>query len=376
MTLLRRSPGVLTFVLAGLLSLAAAESRAECSASARDAAEQSYSTAYQFVQADQWADAIPSLETAVSACPEHWPSVELMAQAKMRTSQWADAVDYYERLVKGQYGSILASAGQRVLEPFGYVLLKNRGFNRAEQVYEAILRIDPNNIKAHERLVYAYDQTGSLRNAIDHLQILYGLTSGEDKAKYAKRIGNAYNKLGDSQTAKQWFETAGGGASGLFTIGVEHMNDKEWAEAERAFEKFLEGRPESVAAMKNLGQCLTAQREHTRAIEVYEKALEVDPSRHDIAASLGFAYSELGRWGDAGRLASRALENWEASDPHLGSMQFLMGKVYEKRDGNYEQAIAMFEKARDDSYWGDQAIKEIDRQRQLIEIREMKANQG
>jgi hypothetical protein len=51
-------------------------------------------------------------------------------------------------------------------------------------------------------------------------------------------------------------------------------------------------------------------------------------------------------------------------------MFYLMGKVYEKRDGDYESAIRMFEQARSDPAWGSFAVREIDRQQQLIAIRD------
>lgn len=364
-----------SFVPAAAVVFSASLALAVCSPSDENSAEQSYSTAYQFAQGNQWAEAIPSLEIAIAACPEHWPSVELMAQAKMRTSAWADAVDYYERLIEGRFGGVLLDAGPQVLQPFGFVLLKNRGFDRAEQVYEAILRTDPNNVKAHERLVYAYTKSGSIRNAIDHLQILYGLSDGDKKAEYAKKIGKAYEQLGDVEQKNQWYQTAGGG-SGLFGVGVDQMNRKNFADAASTFRKYLESKPTSVAAWKNLGQSLTAQKKHSEAIEAYEKALELDPKRHDVATALGFAYSEAGRWADAGRVASDAVQNWSKSDEQVGAMYYLMGKVYEKRDSDYEQAIAMFERAKGDSYWGDQAVREISRQRQLIQIRELQKKQG
>jgi tetratricopeptide (TPR) repeat protein len=358
-----------------LLIAGSSLAQAECTPSDLNSAEQSYSTAYQFAQGNQWAEAIPSLEIAVAACPEHWPSMELMAQAKMRTSVWSDAVDYYERLIEGKHGGVLLEAGAQVLQPFGFVLLKNRGFDRAEQVYESILRTDPNNVKAHERLVFAYSNTGSLRSAIDHLQILYGMSEGEEKTQYAKRIGKAYKKLGDTEESNQWYETAGGG-SGLFGVGVEAMNKQQWSKAVSTFEKIVADKPGSVAGWKNLGQSLTAQKKHNEAIKAYEKALDIDASRHDIATSLGFAYSEIGRWADAGRVASVAVQEWTAGDEQVGAMYYLMGKVYEKRDGDYEQAITMFERARSDSYWGDMAVQEITRQRQLIEIRQLQKAQG
>jgi tetratricopeptide (TPR) repeat protein len=360
-----------SLALAATLVLGLQQAHAECSPSDQNAAEQSYSTAYQFAQGNQWAEAIPSLQLAIEACPEHWASVELMAQAKMRTHAWADAVDYYERLIEGRFGGVLIDAGPQVLQPFGYVLLQNRGFARAEQVYEAVLRSNPDDIKAHEGLVYAYTKSGSIRKAIDHLEVLYGLSEGDQKAEYAKKIGLAYKKLGDREESQQWYQTAGGG-SGLFGVGVDQMNRKQWAQAEATFEKYVEDKPSSVAAWKNLGQCRSAQKDYVGAIEAFQKALDLDPKRHDVATALGFAYSDAGQWSEAGKLASDAVQNWSADDPQVGAMYFLMGKVYEKRDDDYENAITMFQKARSDSYWGDQAIKEIQRQRQLIEIRDMK----
>jgi tetratricopeptide (TPR) repeat protein len=230
-------------------------------------------------------------------------------------------------------------------------------------------------VKAHERLVYAYSNSGALRAAIDHLEILYGMTEGDEQNEYAKKIGKAYDQLGDKEESNQWYQTAGGG-SGLFAVGVNQMHRKEWTQAAETFAKYVDDKPTSVAGWKNLGQCRSAAKQYPEAIAAFEKALELDPGRHDVATALGFAYSESGQWADAGRIASVAVRDWPASDEQIGAMYYLMGKVYEKRDSDFEQAINMFEKARGDSYWGDQAVREIARQRQLIEIRQLQEQQG
>ena len=361
-----------TLPLMGIaLLLGAGSALAECSPSDKATAEQSYSTAYQFVTANQWAEAIPSLEQAVAACPEHWPSVELLAAAKMRTKAYLDAGDWYEKLIAGKYDGVIARVDSRVLGAYGYVLLKNRNWERAETIYEAILGQDPNNQEAHERLVYVYDRAGNRRKAIEHLEALYAMSDGDAQKDYAKKIGNAYKLLGDNETARQWFELAGGASSGMFSIGVENMRKKEWAKAVDAFQSYLQGKPDSAPAWKNLAQCQQKLGRREDAIASFEKALSIDPERHDVASALGFLYSELERWSKAGELAQKAIDTWPENDRYKDSMYFLMGKVLEKRDANYEGAIAMFEKAKGDPYWGDLAVKEIDRQRQLIEIRSM-----
>ena len=106
------------------------------------------------------------------------------------------------------------------------------------------------------------------------------------------------------------------------------------------------------------------------AAEVFSRGLEADPERRDIATSLALAYSDLEKWSDVALVAGPAVENWSANEPGKGAMFYLMGKVYEKRDGDYESAIRMFEQARSDPAWGSFAVREIDRQQQLIAIRD------
>ena len=362
--------------LVAATTLAAAPAQAQCSPSELNTAQQSYSTAYQFVQANQWAEAIPSLEKAVEACPEHWESVELIAQAKMRTNSFTEAGDWYAKLIEGKYEGVLARVENRILAPYGFVLLKNRNWREAEKVYETILTHDPANKDAHERLVYAYRNSDDLRNAIEHLEALYAMETGPKQQEIANRIGKAYESLGEAASAKQWYELGGGGSTGMFKIGLDHFNNQEWQEAADAFRKFLDKRPESAAAWKNLAQSLQQLGELQEAVDAYRKALELQPDRHDVASSLGFLYSDLKQWNKAAELAEDALANWSDEVPEKDSMYFLMGKILEKRDANYREAIRMFEEAKDDPYWGDLAVKEIDRQQQLIEIQRMQGGQG
>jgi tetratricopeptide (TPR) repeat protein len=367
---------VLATLALGLALSLPAGAQAQCSPSSLSTAQQSYDTASQFGQANQWAEAIPSLEEAIKACPEHWDSVGLMAYAKMRTQSYVEAQDWYFKLVQGQYDGVLAKVDNNVLQAFGFVLLKNRNWPDAERVYEAVLGQDPANKEAHERLVYSYSNSDDLPNAIEHLEALYALTTGDEQKEKASRIGTAYQKLGDNETAKQWFEMSGGATSGMFAIAVEHMSKKEWPQAADAFQKYLQGKADSAPAWKNLGVCYDKMGKKSDAMAAYTKVLELDPARYDVAVSLGFVYSDLERWADAARLAEPAVRNWDEENPHKDAMYFLMGKILEKRDSNYEQAIGMFEKAKDDPHWGDLATREIVRQRQLIEIRTLQQQNG
>ena len=90
-----------TLLLSVLFFTGISAAYAECVPSAAAAARQSYDTAYAFIQQGKWNTAIRSLVKAQEACPEHWPSKELLAQAYLRTKKYEESVTEYEALIEG-----------------------------------------------------------------------------------------------------------------------------------------------------------------------------------------------------------------------------------------------------------------------------------
>lgn len=350
--------------------LAPVAAHAECSPTKRSTAEQSYSTAQALGEAKQWADAIPSLERALEACPEMVKAVQLMAYAQMQARDFGLSARYFQRYIDEVHQGVLIDAETDMLRAYGYVQLKLQNYSGAVRIYEAILTQDPTNAEAHERLVNAYIASGNVALGIPHLEALYAMTTGEEQSRNAKRIGAAYREIGEDANAKEWDALAGGGTTGQFSDGLAHMNAKEWSSAAESFEGFLQGQPDNVSGLKNLGICYDQLGRKADAAATYEKAFALAPDRSDIASSLAIAYSDLERWSDVAEIAGPAVETWGEDNPSKGSMYFLMGKVYEKRDGDYEQAIRMFQNARSDPHWGSFAVREISRQEQLIQIRD------
>lgn len=368
---------VVAMATVALVALPLAAAAQECSPTDQATAEQSYSTAYQLVTAGQWADAIPSLEMAVGACPSHWQSRELLSQAYWRSDRFDDAATSYQTLIDGQYGGQIAAVDLRVLEPYGYVLLRAGQYPEAQEILETVLSMDPANYRAHELLVHRFERSQMTDDALVHLLRMEELQPDEaEKKKLAKKIADSYKALGQSAEASTWYAKTGGASSGLFKIGVDHMKASRWQEAVDAFTSYLQDKPESAAALKNRGQSYQKLGRNAEARADYEKVLELDASRHDVASSLGFLYLDAEMFNKAGAVARKAIDTWDANDGKLGGMYYLMGKVLEKRDEKYEEAITYFQRATSDSYWGDPAKKEIERQQQLIEIRQMESKRG
>lgn len=361
------------------LTLAAGGAHAQsCDGEAQQTAEMAYATAYQFVSAQQWDEAIPSLEQALESCPEHWGSVELLAQARMRNKEYLPAVRLYQRVIDGQYDGQLEMAPDRVLYLYGRAHLSLKNWKQAEEVFNAMLTVDPADTRALSMLSHIYEQTGETQKAIGVNETLFEVAGSEDeRADAARALGDLYKDQGMPEKAAEWYGKGGGkSSSGMFALGAEAMKSKKWAEAAASFEQYLESNPKSAAAWRNLGVCYQKLGNLQQAVTAYERCLEIDETRHDVMSSLGFLYMDLGQVSKAGKLAQEALAAWEAENSKRADMVFLMGQVLEVRDNNYEAAMQRFQQLTSHPFWGERAKREITRQQQLIDRREAQARQG
>lgn len=352
----------LAFLTVFLVSPAAAECPPSDAASAR----QSYDTAYAFVQQGKWNTAIKHLVAAQEACPEHWESKELLAQAYMRTKKFDEAAVEYDQLIAGKYEGHVADAETRVLRGYGFALLKTNQPSKAEEVYRVYHEKEPMEEEPIKRLVYVYEATKRYDEAIEYEQLLYDMNPEEHE--YAKKIGDLYKKKGDNEAAQEWYSkaaAAGVTTTGAFGVGRDMMKAGNYSEAVLAFEDFLKGKPDSVAGWQNLGYCYTKLAQRKDAIAAYEKALALDPSKHSVASSLAFLYLDEGQVAEAEKLASDGVQSWPDNDKKKADMYYLMGRILERK-GEYRAAIDMFDQVVEDPFWGPQAEDQIDRQRQLM----------
>ncbi len=355
--------GVFFFLL---MLMSAGPVLAECSPSEMAAARQSYDTAYAFVQQGKWNTAIKSLEKAQEQCPQHWQSKELLAQAYLRTKDYEKSVAEYKDLIQGRYHGSVDSTETRVLSGYGFALLKAHNAKDAEAVYLAIVKKSPEKEDPLKRLVYVYEATKRYDKAIEYEKKLY--TMNPDEHEYTKKIGDLYLKKGDEAKAQEWYSKAaaeGIATRGSYDIGVDHMKAGRFAQAAKAFEDYVAGKPKSASGFQNLGYCYTKLGKNEKAIQAYQTALSIEGDRHSVASSLGFLYLDNKQIDEAEKIAKNAIDSWPSDDPKKPGMYYLMGQILEKK-GEYRSAIDSFSQVLDDPQWGDRAAKQVERQRQLI----------
>lgn len=121
----------------------------------------------------------------------------------------------------------------------------------------------------------------------------------------------------------------------------------------------LEAEPENVSALINLGTARYNQRSYAAALEMYKRAIAVDP-RHPLAQfNAGNALEELGRYGEAVEAYRCAVE----LDPGYADAHYNLALAY-SRIGEKRKAIphwSRYMRLDPSTIWTEYARKELRR---------------
>jgi len=93
----------------------------------------------------------------------------------------------------------------------------------------------------------------------------------------------------------------------------------------------------------NLGVCFYNQRETLKAIQAYQKAIELNPASIEAYNNLGIIYQELGDFGRAVEAYQKAIEihpQYEKAYNNLGILLFLKGRLEEATEA-FQKALAI-----------------------------------
>ncbi|CAF3669835.1 unnamed protein product [Adineta steineri] len=227
----------------------------------------------------------------------------------------------------------------------GNLLLKIGQFNKAEELYSALLAQTSNEgEKAHyyHQLGSVHLYQGEYKKAIWYYEQALGIwqnilpSNHPDLASSYNSIGNVYNQMADYSKAVSLLEQAL--EIQQKTLPPSHVD--------------LANSYNNIAAMyKNMG-------EYSKALSYYEKALEIRrkslPSNHpDLAttySSIGMVYNNMGEYPKALSLFEQALEIYQKTlplhHPDLAYSYNNIALVY-KNVGEYSKAVSLFEQALD-----------------------------
>ena len=241
----------------------------------------------------------------------------------------------------------------------GKAALRDQQFDRAEKVYEQIVKLDPRSAEAHSNLGLALYMVGAYPRAIaefhkalelnphlEHTQVLLALSyfnTGEldraipllEKAYQTKKddpivtahLGLAYLRQEKDEKAlaalSHWVELEPDSADALYFKGKAAMYV-----ASASFAQLTKVAPDSYRMLQLRAEMLRQQNLVPAAISEYQKAIARKPDAAGLHYALGTLYREGGRLDEA--LAE--LQEELKISPSDAMTQFLIGDIHLQRN--------------------------------------------
>ncbi len=193
---------------------------------------------------------------------------------------------------------------------------------RAITYFEEALQIDPDYALAHTGLSFSYLLLHEYGN--------YLPSEGYQKAKeHATRALEIDPELAEARTA---------------LAQVKRRYDWDWAAAEREYKRALELDPNYAMAYHWYGYDLMCMGRYEEAIQMIERAHELDPLSLVINRNLGQVCYRSGQHERGKKILLGVFEK----NPNFSYLHYHLGNI-EFQQGHYEEALAQFQQERENA---------------------------
>jgi serine/threonine protein kinase/tetratricopeptide (TPR) repeat protein len=210
------------------------------------------------------------------------------------------------------------------------------------------LELAPNSDEAYRNLGDTYRLGGQSEEAIAAYQ--KAIAANPYQWTNHTALGSEYLRLGDNANALSEFqkttEIAGDNPMGYEDIGTVYMREGKWGEAIPQFQKAIAIAPD-VPTYSNLGTAYFFLKNYDQAEKNYEKAVEGTPGDEALWGNLGDSYRWLGHAEQARDAYKRAVAfaKMDLSSPPSPTILGDIGLLYAKL-GDQAQAVQYIQRAR------------------------------
>jgi tetratricopeptide (TPR) repeat protein len=268
--------------------------------------------------------------------PNSEVALQGLAAAALAAEQFADAAQYYERLVSQNntnydYWLNLGVAQHR---------LGNQ--ERAVESYQKALQIRPEGCSAHTNLGILYQERGDAVQAANELGQALRIAPERDDIRYDAAI--ALDESGEADKAAELFETLVQSSTKMtdawFRLGAIRLKSGDFAQAVRCFEKCLELRPDWVEAEINLAIAYSKHGQTKQVEQVLESTLTRQIDSLELVRMLAALSLEQNQFDIALRYHDRLIELGDQS----ADVRHNLGLLYQQR-GDIKKAEAQYQDA-------------------------------
>ena len=382
-----RGGRVLWIAVLGLV-LGAGPATAECLPGQMQEANLAYRSAAQFLEAQQWDQAIARLQSIVQVCPEHVEATRGIGTAFLGKGDYPQSIQWYRKVIEIRGDE--AEAGDFANLAKAYAKNKMYKEARAEYMKAEILAPDDcgvlfnlgvmhyasgYHVQSVEVLEHAMDVCPQIRDhALKQLA-----KSAAEAAKQQRRNGNNERAQFYEKLAMQYGSEAGG--STVSARIREKMDARDYAGAAQLAESTLEQNPDQPNIWLTMARAKDAMGDKSGAIAAFRGYLERRPDNVREHASLIQVLAEAKRCDEAIAAAKAAEQRFAPQGRKvLGKIWYTHGMALECA-GQYEAARAKYAQAAGsgDTQWARLGRASQDRMANRLEYEEArrkKARQG
>jgi len=168
----------------------------------------------------------------------------------------------------------------------GLRLARQKKYDQAEVEIRRLIRMDPDNARAHNALGQIYRAQNLYTEAIEELTLSVEMSASDPELPY--NLGCLYRDLENLPKAEEYYKQAieidPGFAPALYRLGALYSDRGEPGKAEKYFREFLVANPYRPApGLNNLGVILWRSGRKEEARSKFKEALEDEP---DLSAAL------------------------------------------------------------------------------------------
>lgn len=249
--------------------------------------------------------AIEVFEQANELYPNDYQILTNMGTLYGKRENFGLAIEYFEKALE------LNPSNQTVLANIGVIHKKLGDIEAGIKTYEQLYELEPRNTKWLLHLARLYRQQDNWDGAKKYLDKALKINEKE-----------ALAMLKDNQKENPVDIEA------YLELGRAYQQLKRWGKALNNYEKALQLDPENITASTLIGNVYSSKGSLHIALEYYQKSLALDANNDYVFYRLGNAYNRLGIYGPA----IEAYQQCLALNPTNRNARNNLGVVYYKND--------------------------------------------
>jgi len=182
---------------------------------------------------------------------------------------------------------------------------------QAEQVYRALIEIDPFNAESTHNLGMLAAAKGNREEAL--ILAKKSIELDRHNANYHNNLGELYRLMGELEHAQFHLSAAcelkPGFSEAFSNLGIVYMTKGEIANAKFCFSEALSANPTNTAALLNTGNLFHKTGELDDALQCYDAVLAISPDNPTALSCIAGIYKDKGEYNAAAKFLSRLVNN-------------------------------------------------------------------